>query len=462
MIAGHQRRHARRRHAHGQPLALAERVVVREQRRGVRVGPEPEQDEVEPRHPVAERRPQLRLVGVGAGLRAELALASASRPARRPASRSSSASLDHAVVRVLVVRRHAALVAEPQRGRATSRVHRRGALVGRARRRAARRARRGRPRRPSAASRSAAAAAGSGVTTTTRLHFSMASAAPRAPAGRSGRAAAPGGCPRRGSRPRRARRPAPSSRLLARLRVRRRGRQPARAAVERDAHARGGLDRDAGQARHAHGRVGLEAQLDVLAARRARARRASRPARSACRAPSRAARRASRGSSSAARSPTPGCAGPSPPRSGRSSSRHCGGSKVRGDPLAPRRRAQPGEVDDVGLLGQLARARDRRLPGRARSTESISTTWARCEQRVDRLGMAVRRPDERREVGHQQRVDDRVEPRQVLRARRRPRRARGRGRARPGAGRPGVIIVAHASIAVRPGSTAHRIVREGW
>ena len=36
------------------------------------------------------------------------------------------------------------------------------------------------------------------------------------------------------------------------------------------------------------------------------------------------------------------------------------------------------------------------------------------EQRVDRLGVAVRRPDQRRQVGHDERVHDRVELREVL------------------------------------------------
>ena len=42
------------------------------------------------------------------------------------------------------------------------------------------------------------------------------------------------------------------------------------------------------------------------------------------------------------------------------------------------------------------------------STESSSTTWARSQQRVDRLGVAVGRPHDRRQLGHQDRVDDRV------------------------------------------------------
>ena len=58
-----------------------------------------------------------------------------------------------------------------------------------------------------------------------------------------------------------------------------------------------------------------------------------------------------------------------------------------------------------------------------------------CEQRVDRLGVAVRRPDQRGEVGDHQRVDDRVEAAAGAAARCPGPPARGRGRARRGAGR---------------------------
>ena len=86
------------------------------------------------------------------------------------------------------------------------------------------------------------------------------------------------------------------------------------------------------------------------------------------------------------------------------------------DALAPRRRAQPREVDDVGVLGELA-------PRAASDSRDVRLVLGVDEhdlrqppQRVDRLGVAVRRPHHRREVGDQQRVDDRVELGQVPRA----------------------------------------------
>ncbi len=152
-------------------------------------------------------------------------------------------------------------------------------------------------------------------------------------------------------------------------------------AVERDLHPGGGLDRRSparpGTLWSSSGSsssvtscalaVGLAVQRAVRRHQRARA-------------PSRAARRASR------RSSTPAIA-----ESGRwrtrhgvdpaaAPSRHCGGSKRGGHALAPRRAAQPGQVDHVGLLGQLSGPLDARLAGSGSLTESISTTWDRCSR----------------------------------------------------------------------------------
>ena len=49
-----------------------------------------------------------------------------------------------------------------------------------------------------------------------------------------------------------------------------------------------------------------------------------------------------------------------------------------GDPLAPRRRAQPGEVHHVGLLGRARARAGRPCRGSGSLTESTSTTWAMC------------------------------------------------------------------------------------
>ena len=85
-------------------------------------------------------------------------------------------------------------------------------------------------------------------------------------------------------------------------------------------------------------------------------------------------------------------------------------------------------------------------------TESISTTWASPPQRVDGVVVAVRRPHERHEVGHEQRVDDRVEPLRcdspIVEL-----DALGAERDRP-LGPASSSIAAHASIVRRRSSTA--------
>ncbi len=146
--------------------------------------------------------------------------------------------------------------------------------------------------------------------------------------------------------------------------------------------------------------VGLERDLDVLAARpRAAVQRAAAAA-SARSASSRAARPASRASSSAASAESGWWRTRHRRRSCRSSGAARGGSNVAGDALAPRRRAQPGEVDDVGAASRAARARERRpSPASGSSTESSSTTWASAAaRRRPRGGRAATRRTSARSV----------------------------------------------------------------
>ena len=100
----------------------------------------------------------------------------------------------------------------------------------------------------------------------------------------------------------------------------------------------------------------------------------------------------------------------------RARARSGGGSKRRGDALAPRRRAQPGEVDDVGLLRQRRAHAAARPRASGSSTESQQHDLGQAQQRVDRLAVAVRRPQQRRQVGDDERVDDRVEVRRGARS----------------------------------------------
>ena len=79
-----------------------------------------------------------------------------------------------------------------------------------------------------------------------------------------------------------------------------------------------------------------------------------------------------------------------------------------GHALAPRRRAQPREVDDVRALEQPVRARERR-PHLGLVLGVHEHHLHQPAQCVDGGRVPVRRPHQRREVGYQQRVDDRVE-----------------------------------------------------
>ena len=235
----HQGRHSRGLHAHHAPFALAERVVAGEQRADVRVGADPEQDQVERR---GAELVQLVLVGGRPVLGAELAAHAVDRRALGP---RQERALGHAEVRVLVVGRHAALVREPE-------VHARPVLAQPGR------ALVGHPRRRAARERHVAARGGQelgrllrGIVETRMSAFTGGTPRrSRAPGGRRGRGAAPGGSPRRGSRPRpRGAEHRPG--LLAALLVAAARDQPARPAVERDRHPGRRADLDAREARHA-------------------------------------------------------------------------------------------------------------------------------------------------------------------------------------------------------------------
>ena len=78
----------------------------------------------------------------------------------------------------------------------------------------------------------------------------------------------------------------------------------------------------------------------------------------------------------------------------------------RRDALAPGRRAQPREIDDVEVIGELARAIERLAPDRL--LDRVDQRRLReAEQRVDGLRVAVWRPQQRRQIGHHKRVGDR-------------------------------------------------------
>ena len=194
-----------------------------------------------------------------------------------------------------------------------------------------------------------------------------------------------------------------------------------RAAIEGDAHAGGARDLHARQSRDAlalirdqlHDHVGpLAVRLAVhRAVSRARARRP--PSRAGMRARRRRGRRRRPSRAMPDRDPVDAAELHAPLR------------RVEGrrDALAPGRAAQPGEIDDVGLLGELAGAVERHR--RVRLADRIDQHDLRqAQQRVDRLGVAVRRPHERRDVGHDERVDDRVQLRRGASARGRARSAR--------------------------------------
>ena len=124
-------------------------------------------------------------------------------------------------------------------------------------------------------------------------------------------------------------------------------------------------------------RVGLQLELHVLAAARAPCRAAIRPALIS-----------EPGSQPSRDASQPQNSSPAHGRLGVVAHRHRADPaqlvaplrrvEGRGHPLAPRRRAQPGQVDHVGLRGQLAGARRPPRRGSGSLTESTSTTWDRC------------------------------------------------------------------------------------
>ena len=259
---------------------------------------------------------------------------------------------------------------------------------------------------------SAAAPAGS---SDTRMSTFSAASPPRSRArcGRRGRATAPAGCPLRGCRPRRARRPGSSTRARGPW-VAAPGKQSARATIERNRHARRGTDLDPREAGCVLVLVGLERERHVLAAcaRVAANGAVGRHERAGAPAQPRGEpaeeedprRPGVRTVADLDRVDVPELVAPA--------------RRVErgGHPLAPRRRPQPGEVDHVGVGAQLLRA-----PQRARGVglaHGVDQRHLRdVKERVQSLGMPVRRPDDRGEVGHDERVHDRVELGQVLRAR---------------------------------------------
>ena len=199
-----QRRHARHVNAHGQLLALAEGLVAREQRRGVPVRPQAQQQQVQLGLAVAEHLAQLGLVGRGGLVLAQLTADPVHRRLRA-LDAVQQALLGHPVVGVLVVGRYGALVAEPQLGVRPVQAHGRHLLVRGLGRGAARQGdvatgphARGDPLRGRARNvvddHQLAVSHPWGFGSSD--HHPLASRP--APARRCGRAAAPGGCPRRG------------------------------------------------------------------------------------------------------------------------------------------------------------------------------------------------------------------------------------------------------------------------
>ena len=288
----------------------------------------------------------------------------------------------------------------------------------------------------------------------------------RARAGRSGRAAAPGGCPRRGcpASPREAPRTVHSRSRAVGARVRRRA-QPARRRGRATATCPPAVS--SVDAREAAApscvAVGLEPDLDVLApragvpcsavARRRQRARASSPAATAASRRAAAPRRRSPGGGGSspreivAELGRAGAAGRTSPRCARATA---SSAARRGRRRRPARRAAQ-------------RAAQRVARRRARRRSRSSTTWASAQQRVDGLGVAVRRPHDRRQVGDDERVDDRVEVLEVLAGRRRRRRARAASRTR----RARVVPVGGDRRRSRRascgrGSTAQTIVRDAW
>ena len=225
-------------------------------------------------------------------------------------------------------------------------------------------------------------------------HASSSARARPARARTSGRAGAPGGCPRRGSRPRRATRRGPSTASLVPSRVVRAAREPARRRASSDERRpRGRLD-----ARCRRGpRTALAPSAPGAARRprggaRAAARRRAAGAISALGLPAEA-----RGQPADEQQPgdrrARGCGGRSPTRSSRARR-----AQVRRVERRPRcARATASSAARRGRRRRRASAscaaRSERRAGRGRRRSPGGPTWASREERVDGLGVAVRRPD---------------------------------------------------------------------
>ena len=269
----------------------------------------------------------------------------------------------------------------------------------------------------------------------------------RGPGRTSGRAAAPAGCPRRGCPPRRARRPARSTATPRPCACAPRA-QAALAPVQRQRHARRRLDLEAREAAHGLLVVRLQAHVDVLAPRVQRAREPVPRARRAGSASSPGATPASR-RTAARRSPSRGGGEIVTASIFRRSPRHCGGSNVAA--MRSRQGVERSQARST-TYARSARccARRERIGRRPARRPSPAGRLAEAQERVDRLLVAVRRPDDRREVGDDERVDDRVEVLEVLVAARDEDRLAGQANW-PGFGSAGAAIIATASSDVAPG-----------
>ncbi len=93
--------------------------------------------------------------------------------------------------------------------------------------------------------------------------------------------------------------------------------------------------------------------------------------------------------------------------------------EAAGQPLAPGDRPQPGEVDHIDVGFEQVRGA---CQGRAGSVEVHGIIGVdqdhigEPQQRLDGHVLAVGRPDDRRQLGDQDRVDDRVDPARMLSA----------------------------------------------
>ena len=192
--------------------------------------------------------------------------------------------------------------------------------------------------------------------------------------------------------------------------------QPARRAVERRRRSPEAVSIVTPPSPGAPMLDGLERRARPRRAARARGRRARRRGARAAPAASPAARPASRRTAPPAATESCAVAHGRPLEIAAERARSAGGSN------AAATRSRHGVERSQARSTTYARARQ--VVRRARSASRDVGLVLRVDehdlrepaQRVDGLGVAVRRPHHRREVGDEQRVDDRVEARQVLRA----------------------------------------------